>query len=95
MIWRGPMVQSAIDQLLFQVEWGDTDVLVMDLPPGTLESKFSRFLIAFSLFEGTGDAHLSLTQRVPIDGAVIVSTPQEIALADARRGVTMFQKVHT
>ncbi|WP_408740942.1 P-loop NTPase [Acetobacter sp. LMG 32666] len=76
MIWRGPMVMGAINQLLTDVDWGDLDVMVVDLPPGT------------------GDAHLSLTQKVPLSGAVIVSTPQDIALIDARRGVTMFEKVH-
>ena len=76
MIWRGPMVMGAINQLLSDVDWGDLDVMVVDLPPGT------------------GDAHLSLTQKVPLSGAVIVSTPQDIALIDARRGVTMFEKVH-
>ncbi|WP_415478522.1 P-loop NTPase [Acetobacter syzygii] len=75
MIWRGPMVMGAINQLLTDVDWGDLDVMVVDLPPGT------------------GDAHLSLTQKVPLSGAVIVSTPQDIALIDARRGVTMFEKV--
>lgn len=76
MIWRGPMVMGAINQLLSDVDWGELDVLVVDLPPGT------------------GDAHLSLTQKVPLGGAVIVSTPQDIALIDARRGVTMFEKLH-
>ena len=76
MIWRGPMVMGAINQLLSDVDWGALDVLVVDLPPGT------------------GDAHLSLTQKVPLSGAVIVSTPQDIALIDARRGVTMFEKLH-
>ena len=76
MIWRGPMVMGAINQLLGDVDWGALDVLVVDLPPGT------------------GDAHLSLTQKVPLGGAVIVSTPQDIALIDARRGVTMFEKLH-
>ena len=75
MIWRGPMVMGAINQLLSDVDWGALDVLVVDLPPGT------------------GDAHLSLTQKVPLGGAVIVSTPQDIALIDARRGVTMFEKL--
>ncbi|MDE7547743.1 Mrp/NBP35 family ATP-binding protein [Acetobacter fabarum] len=75
MIWRGPMVMGAINQLLTDVDWDDLDVMVVDLPPGT------------------GDAHLSLTQKVPLSGAVIVSTPQDIALIDARRGVTMFEKL--
>jgi len=74
-IWRGPMVVNAVEQLLRQVEWGELDVLVVDLPPGT------------------GDIHLSMCQTVPISGAVIVSTPQDIALIDARRAVNMFKKV--
>jgi ATP-binding protein involved in chromosome partitioning len=80
MIWRGPIVTSAIRQLLEDVAWGDEadplDVLVMDTPPGT------------------GDAQLALAQRVPLNGAVIVSTPQEVALADVRRGAAMFAKTH-
>ncbi len=75
MIWRGPMVMSAIEQMLRDVEWGELDVLVIDLPPGT------------------GDAQLTLAQRVPLTGAVIVSTPQDIALSDARKGLNMFRKV--
>jgi ATP-binding protein involved in chromosome partitioning len=75
MIWRGPMVMSAINQLLREVNWGELDVLVCDLPPGT------------------GDAQLTMAQRVPLAGAVIVSTPQDLALIDARRAVAMFQKV--
>lgn len=99
-VWRGPMVMSALQQLLYQVDWGEKDFLVVDMPPGT------------------GDAQLTLTQRVPLSGsldsfsklghpfdfliffwrlgpgAIIVSTPQDIALMDARRGVNMFQKVH-
>jgi ATP-binding protein involved in chromosome partitioning len=79
-IWRGPMVQSALMQLLNDVTWGSVeaplDVLVLDMPPGT------------------GDAQITITQRVPLKGAVIVSTPQDIALIDARKGVAMFQKVH-
>jgi len=74
MIWRGPMVQSAISQMLVDVEWAPIDVLVVDMPPGT------------------GDAQLTLAQRVPMTGAVIVSTPQEIALIDARKAVAMFEK---
>lgn len=74
-IWRGPMIDKAIQQFLHDVDWGTLDVLVVDLPPGT------------------GDAQLSLTQRIPVDGAIIVSTPQLVALDDARRGTTMFQKV--
>ncbi len=75
MIWRGPMVQSALMQMLREVAWGDLDVLVLDMPPGT------------------GDAQLTIAQQVPLAGAVIVSTPQDLALADARKGITMFQKV--
>jgi ATP-binding protein involved in chromosome partitioning len=75
MIWRGPMVQSAIQQLLGEVEWGELDVLVVDLPPGT------------------GDAQLTMAQKVPLSGAVIVSTPQDIALLDARKAINMFRKV--
>jgi ATP-binding protein involved in chromosome partitioning len=75
MIWRGPMVQSAIQQMVGDVEWGELDVLVVDLPPGT------------------GDAQLTMAQRVPLAGAVIVSTPQDIALLDARKALNMFRKV--
>src|SRR5271163_2791488 len=75
MIWRGPMVMSALNQMLRDVAWGELDILVVDLPPGT------------------GDAQLTMAQQVPLAGAVIVSTPQDIALIDARRGLTMFQKV--
>ena len=74
MIWRGPMVQSALTQMLSDVAWAPLDVLVLDMPPGT------------------GDAQLTIAQRVPLKGAVIVSTPQDIALIDARKGVTMFNK---
>ena len=74
MVWRGPMVMGALQQLLGQVEWGALDVLVVDMPPGT------------------GDAQLTMAQKVTLAGAVIVSTPQDIALADARRGVRMFEK---
>ncbi|MSP51070.1 MAG: iron-sulfur cluster carrier protein ApbC [Alphaproteobacteria bacterium] len=74
-IWRGPMVMSALEQMLRDVAWEDLDVLVIDLPPGT------------------GDAQLTLAQRAPLTGAVIVSTPQDIALIDARKGLAMFQKV--
>ena len=76
MIWRGPMVISALNQMLRDVDWGDLDVLVVDMPPGT------------------GDAQLTMSQSVPLAGAVIVSTPQDLALIDARRGVAMFQKVN-
>jgi ATP-binding protein involved in chromosome partitioning len=75
MIWRGPMVMSAIQQMLRDVEWGELDILVCDLPPGT------------------GDAQLTMAQQVPLTGAVIVSTPQDIALLDARKGLNMFRKV--
>lgn len=76
-IWRGPMVMSAIDQMLHEVAWSpDTDLLVIDMPPGT------------------GDAQISISQRTPLDGAIIVSTPQEVALADVRRGANMFRKVN-
>ena len=75
MIWRGPMVMKALEQLLRDVDWGEFDVLVVDLPPGT------------------GDAQLTLSQRVRLSGAVIVTTPQDVALADAIKGVAMFRKV--
>ena len=74
-IWRGPMVVSALMQLVREVEWGDLDVLVLDMPPGT------------------GDAQLTLAQQVPLAGAVIVSTPQDLALIDARKGLKMFKQV--
>lgn len=76
MIWRGPMVMSALEQMMGQVSWGPLDVLVVDMPPGT------------------GDAQLTMAQRVALTGAVIVSTPQDLALIDARRGVRMFERVH-
>ena len=75
MIWRGPMVQSALQQMLRDVDWGELDVLVVDMPPGT------------------GDAQLTMAQQVPLSGAVIISTPQDIALLDARKGLNMFRKV--
>lgn len=75
MIWRGPMVMSALTQMLREVEWGTLDVLVVDMPPGT------------------GDAQLTMAQQVPLAGAVIVSTPQDLALIDARKGLNMFKKV--
>ncbi|MCZ6590450.1 MAG: iron-sulfur cluster carrier protein ApbC [Alphaproteobacteria bacterium] len=75
MIWRGPMVMGALEQMLRDVEWGRLDILVVDMPPGT------------------GDAQLTMAQRVPLAGAVIVSTPQDIALLDARKGLHMFRKV--
>lgn len=75
MIWRGPMVVSALTQMLREVEWGELDVLVIDMPPGT------------------GDAQLTMAQQVPLAGAVIVSTPQDLALIDARKGLNMFRRV--
>ena len=75
MIWRGPMVQSALEQMMRDVNWGELDALIVDMPPGT------------------GDAQLTMAQRVPLTGAIIVSTPQDIALLDARRGLNMFRKV--
>ena len=75
MIWRGPMVMSALQQMLREVQWGDLDVLIVDMPPGT------------------GDAQLTLAQQTPLSGAVIVSTPQDLALIDARKGLNMFRKV--
>jgi ATP-binding protein involved in chromosome partitioning len=75
MIWRGPMVQSALEQMMRDVNWGDLDVLVVDMPPGT------------------GDIQLTLAQKVPLTGSIIVSTPQDIALLDARKGLNMFRKV--
>ena len=75
MVWRGPMVQSALRQMLFEVTWAPLDVLVLDMPPGT------------------GDTQLSVAQAVPLSGAVIISTPQDIALLDARKGLNMFRKV--
>ncbi|MEO3472702.1 Mrp/NBP35 family ATP-binding protein [Roseomonas sp. CAU 1739] len=76
MIWRGPMVMGALEQMMGQVEWGALDIMIVDMPPGT------------------GDAQLTMSQRVPLAGAVIVSTPQDVALLDARRGVRMFEKVN-
>jgi ATP-binding protein involved in chromosome partitioning len=76
MIWRGPMVISALTQMLREVAWGELDVLVVDMPPGT------------------GDAQLTMAQQVPLAGAVIVSTPQDLALIDARKGLNMFQRVN-
>jgi ATP-binding protein involved in chromosome partitioning len=76
MIWRGPMVVSALTQMLREVAWGELDVLVVDMPPGT------------------GDAQLTMAQQVALAGAVIVSTPQDIALIDARKGLAMFEKVN-
>jgi ATP-binding protein involved in chromosome partitioning len=76
MIWRGPMVISALTQMLREVEWGTLDIMVVDMPPGT------------------GDAQLTMAQQVPLKGAVIVSTPQDLALIDARRGIAMFKRVN-
>jgi ATP-binding protein involved in chromosome partitioning len=76
MIWRGAMATSAVRQMIDDVAWGELDVLLLDLPPGT------------------GDVQVTLVQRVPLAGAVIVSTPQELALADVRRGIAMFEKTH-
>ena len=76
MIWRGPMVASALGQLLHGVAWGELDVLIVDMPPGT------------------GDAQLTLSQTVPVTGAVVVTTPQDIALIDCEKGIRMFDKVH-
>ena len=74
-VWRGPMVMSALEQMMRDVNWGELDVMIVDMPPGT------------------GDTQLTMSQRVPLAGAVIVSTPQDIALADARKGLAMFRKV--
>jgi len=74
-VWRGPMVMSAMEKMLHQVNWGVLDILLLDMPPGT------------------GDTHLTVAQRVPVSGAVIISTPQDIALIDARRGINMFHNV--
>jgi len=76
MIWRGPMVMSALQQMLREVDWGELDIMIVDMPPGT------------------GDAQLTMAQQVPLAGAVIVSTPQDIALLDARKGLNMFTKVN-
>jgi ATP-binding protein involved in chromosome partitioning len=75
-IWRGPMVMKALEQLLADVRWGALDYLVVDMPPGT------------------GDAQLTITQKVPLSGAVVVTTPQDVALIDARKGLAMFRKVN-
>ena len=76
MIWRGPMVAGALGQLLKDVAWGELDILIIDMPPGT------------------GDAQLTLSQTVPVTGAVVVTTPQDIALIDCKKGIQMFDKVH-
>jgi len=75
MVWRGPMVSSALQQLLMQTQWDSLDVLLIDMPPGT------------------GDIQLTLSQKVPVDGAIVVTTPQDIALLDAKKGIEMFRKV--
>jgi len=75
-IWRGPMLHTAVKQFLYDVEWGDLDYLIVDMPPGT------------------GDAQLSLAQLVPVQGAVVVTTPQEVAMADVRKAINMFEQVH-
>jgi len=75
-VWRGPMLHTAVRQFLYDVEWGDLDYLIVDMPPGT------------------GDAQLSLAQLVPVQGAVLVTTPQEVALADVRKAFNMFEQVH-
>ena len=75
MIWRGPMVSKALEQLFYSVDWGELDYLVVDLPPGT------------------GDVQLTLAERLPIHGAIVVTTPQDVALIDAHKAVTMFEKL--
>ncbi|HSB12661.1 MAG TPA: iron-sulfur cluster carrier protein ApbC [Blastocatellia bacterium] len=75
-VWRGPMLHTAVRQFLYDVEWGDLDYLIVDMPPGT------------------GDAQLSLAQLVPVQGAVLVTTPQEVAMADVRKAFNMFEQVH-
>jgi ATP-binding protein involved in chromosome partitioning len=75
-IWRGPMINKLLTQFLREVQWGELDYLVLDLPPGT------------------GDAQLTITQQVPLTGGIIVTTPQDVALLDVKRGVTMFQQVN-
>lgn len=74
LIWRGPMIDSALTQMMREVAWGEIDILIIDMPPGT------------------GDAQLTIAQKMPLDGAVIVSTPQDLALIDARKGLTLFEK---
>ncbi|MFI0395208.1 Mrp/NBP35 family ATP-binding protein [Paracoccus jiaweipingae] len=75
-IWRGPMLMGALQQMMFQVQWGALDCLIVDLPPGT------------------GDVQMTLAQKTPVDGAIIVSTPQDVALLDARKAIDMFQKLN-
>ena len=76
-VWRGPMLMGALQQMLFQVEWGELDILIVDLPPGT------------------GDVQLTLAQKAQLDGAIVVSTPQDVALLDARKGIAMFNQLKT
>ncbi|WP_368344616.1 Mrp/NBP35 family ATP-binding protein [Pelagovum sp. HNIBRBA483] len=76
-VWRGPMLMGALQQMLFQVQWGALDVLIVDLPPGT------------------GDVQMTLAQKAQVDGAIVVSTPQDVALLDARKGIDMFKKMNT
>jgi ATP-binding protein involved in chromosome partitioning len=76
MVWRGPMVSKALQQLLFQTDWPALDYLIVDLPPGT------------------GDIQLTMAQKIPVAGAVIITTPQDLALLDARKGLEMFRKVN-
>ncbi|MEG8099490.1 Mrp/NBP35 family ATP-binding protein, partial [Candidatus Liberibacter brunswickensis] len=76
MIWRGPMVQSAIMNMMYNVDWGQLDVLLIDMPPGT------------------GDSHLTIAQKIPLSGVIIVSTPQDLALIDVKRAVSMYQKMN-
>ena len=76
MVWRGPMVTQALEQLLKNTEWDDVDYMIIDMPPGT------------------GDTQLTLSQKIPVSGAVIVTTPQDIALIDAQKGLAMFEKVN-
>ena len=76
MVWRGPMVTQALEQLLKNTEWEDVDYMIIDMPPGT------------------GDTQLTLSQKIPVSGAVIVTTPQDIALIDAQKGLAMFEKVN-
>ena len=75
-VWRGPMLHTAVKQFLYDVEWGSLNYLIVDMPPGT------------------GDAQLSLAQLVPVQGAVVVTTPQEVAMADVRKAINMFEQVH-
>jgi ATP-binding protein involved in chromosome partitioning len=76
MVWRGPMVTQALDQLIHKTEWHDIDYMIIDMPPGT------------------GDTQLTISQKIPVSGAVIVTTPQDIALIDAQKGLAMFEKVN-